>query len=81
MTIPAVRSTLENDFYVLLVNWETISTQTATFKIYNNPLVNWLWYGSFVFIVGTLVAIWPKRDEMALPAFERVVVAARAAGD
>jgi cytochrome c-type biogenesis protein CcmF len=81
MTIPAVRSTLENDFYVLLVNWETISTQTATFKIYNNPLVNWLWYGSFVFIVGTLVAIWPKRDEMALPAFERVAVAARAAGD
>ncbi len=62
MTIPGVRSTWEDDFYILLVDWQPISTAGATFKIYHNPLVNWLWLGGFVFIIGTLVAAWPDRD-------------------
>ncbi len=62
MTIPGVRSTWEDDFYILLVDWQPISSAGATFKIYHNPLVNWLWLGGFVFIVGTLVAGWPDRD-------------------
>ena len=62
MTIPGVRSTMEDDLYVLLVDWQPISTQGATFKIYHNPLVNWLWLGGFVFILGTLVAAWPDKD-------------------
>jgi cytochrome c-type biogenesis protein CcmF len=62
MTIPGVRSTMEDDFYVLLVDWQPISTAGATFKIYHNPLVNWLWLGGLVFIIGTLVAAWPDRD-------------------
>jgi cytochrome c-type biogenesis protein CcmF len=62
MTIPGVRSTWEDDFYLLLVDWQPISTQGATFKIYHNPLVNWLWLGGFVFIIGTLVAAWPNRE-------------------
>ncbi|HEX6303904.1 MAG TPA: heme lyase CcmF/NrfE family subunit [Anaerolineales bacterium] len=62
MTIPGVRSTWEEDFYVLLVDWQPISSQGATFKIYHNPLVNWLWLGGIIFILGTLVAAWPDRD-------------------
>ncbi|TAK13969.1 MAG: heme lyase CcmF/NrfE family subunit [Anaerolineae bacterium] len=62
MTIPGVRSSVEDDFYVLLVNWQPISTQTATFKIYLNPLVNWLWFGAAIFILGTFVAAWPERE-------------------
>ncbi|UCD99082.1 MAG: heme lyase CcmF/NrfE family subunit [Chloroflexota bacterium] len=62
MTIPGVRSSWEDDFYILLVDWQPISTAGATFKIYHNPLVNWLWLGGFVFILGTLVAAWPDRD-------------------
>ncbi len=62
MTIPGVRSTLEDDFYVLLVDWQPISAASATFRIYHNPLVNWLWIGGLVFILGTLVAAWPDRD-------------------
>lgn len=62
MTIPGVRSTMEDDFYVLLVDWQPISSQGATFKIYLNPLVNWLWLGGIVFIFGTLVAAWPDRE-------------------
>ena len=62
MTIPGVRSTFEDDFYVLLVDWQPISAAGATFKIYHNPLVNWLWLGAFVFILGTLIAAWPEKD-------------------
>lgn len=68
MTIPGVRSTLEDDLYVLLVDWQPISATSATFRIYHNPLVNWLWIGGLVFILGTLVAAWPDRD----PALVRV---------
>jgi cytochrome c-type biogenesis protein CcmF len=62
MTIPGVRSSWEDDFYVLLVDWQPVSTQGATFKIYHNPLVNWLWLGGFVFTLGTLIAAWPDKD-------------------
>ena len=73
MTIPGVRSTLEDDFYVLLVDWQPIAAQGATFKIYHNPLVNFVWMGGLVFILGTLVAAWPDRE----PADVRQPAAAR----
>jgi cytochrome c-type biogenesis protein CcmF len=62
MTLPGVRSTLADDLYVILVDWQPISAIGATFKVYHNPLVNWLWIGSLVFIFGTLVAAWPEKD-------------------
>ena len=64
MTIPGLYSTLEEDFYVLLVDWETVSAQSATFKIFVNPLLNWLWIGAFIFILGTFVAAWPSQEEV-----------------
>ncbi len=62
MTIPGVRRTPADDLYILLVDWQPITSQGATFKIYHNPLINWLWTGAFVFIFGTLVAAWPERE-------------------
>jgi cytochrome c-type biogenesis protein CcmF len=62
MTIPGVRSTMEDDLYVLLVDWLPVSSQGASFKVYHNPLVNWLWLGGLVFILGTFVAAWPDKD-------------------
>ena len=62
MTIPGVRSTVEDDFYILLVDWLPISSEGATFKVYHNPLVNWMWWGAWVFVIGTLVAAWPDKD-------------------
>jgi cytochrome c-type biogenesis protein CcmF len=48
---------------VLLVDWKPIGVQGATFKVYLNPLVNWLWLGGFVFIFGTLIAAWPDKHD------------------
>ena len=70
MTIPGNRSTMRDDLYVLLVDWQPISSTSATFKIYVNPLVNWLWLGSLLFLVGIAIAAWPDREP------ERVAVRA-----
>jgi cytochrome c-type biogenesis protein CcmF len=72
MTIPNARSTITEDFYVLLVAWEPLSPNEATFRIYLNPLINWLWAGAIIFIIGTLVAAWPDpREERILAAQAR----------
>jgi cytochrome c-type biogenesis protein CcmF len=62
MTIPGQRSTMRDDIYVLLVNWEPASATGATFKVYVNPLVNWLWLGSLLFLAGIIIAAWPEQD-------------------
>lgn len=62
MTIPGVRSTMEDDLYVILVDWQPILSTGATFKIYHNPLVNWLWLGTIIMIIGSCVAAWPEKD-------------------
>lgn len=62
MTIPGVRSTWEDDLYIILVDWEPVTAEEATFKIFNNPLINWLWIGGIVFILGAMVAVWPDRE-------------------
>ena len=60
-TIPGLRSTPVDDLYIILVDWLPISSQGATFKVYRNPMVFWLWTGTFVLIFGTLLAMWPKK--------------------
>ena len=62
MTIPAIRTTLADDLYIILVNWEDVSAQQTPFRVYHNPLVVWLWIGSFILVFGTLVAVWPERE-------------------
>lgn len=61
VTIPGVRSTLEDDLSVMLVGWEPVPTGGATFKVFLNPLVNFIWLGGLLFILGTLVVAWPDR--------------------
>jgi cytochrome c-type biogenesis protein CcmF len=73
-TAQFLRAIPEADFYVLLVGWEPIGTDGATFKIYYNPLVNWMWSGTLIFILGTLVAAWPDAAEEK----RRVAAASRA---
>jgi len=56
-TIPAVASTLGEDLYVILVGLEP--DQSAALKVYVNPLVNWVWIGGFVFVIGNTLLLWP----------------------
>jgi cytochrome c-type biogenesis protein CcmF len=48
-----------------LVSWEPITDGSATFKVFVNPLVSWVWLGGLVFILGTLIAAWPEREMLS----------------
>jgi len=72
MTIPGQHATLRDDLYILLVDWQPVSSQGATFKIYVNPLVNWLWIGSITFLLGLIFAAWPDRDPADEPVRRKV---------
>jgi cytochrome c-type biogenesis protein CcmF len=67
-TIPAVASNLTEDFYVILAGLEP--DQRAALKVYINPLVNWIWIGGFVFVIGNTLLLWPM-GARAKPARER----------
>jgi cytochrome c-type biogenesis protein CcmF len=62
VTIPGVRSTMEDDLYIILADWQPLSTAGATFKIYDNPLINWLWLGGVIFVIGMMWAAWPEKE-------------------
>ena len=57
MKIAGAHSTLENDFYVLLMSGDR---ERATFRIYINPLVNLVWWGGILLVIGTTIAAYPK---------------------
>jgi cytochrome c-type biogenesis protein CcmF len=56
-SIPAIYSTPQEDLYVILTAIETDGS--ATFKVYRNPLVNWIWVGGAIFVFGTVLVMWP----------------------
>jgi cytochrome c-type biogenesis protein CcmF len=59
VTIPAVRRTLAGDIYVILMDWQSGVTPTATIKIYHTPLIDWLWIGAVILMIGAVIAVWP----------------------
>jgi cytochrome c-type biogenesis protein CcmF len=61
MTEVAIRSTLLEDLYVILVGWD--EDDTASFKVLVNPLVIWIWIGGGVLVLGGLIAFWPDRQK------------------
>lgn len=56
-----VRSTLASDLYVILADFS--EDESATIKVYHNPMVKWLWTGGWVIALGTVVCAWPDRLE------------------
>lgn len=58
----AIRSTLREDLYVVLADWEE-STQTISLQVMLSPLIAWVWIGGSVLFVGTIIAIWPTRSK------------------
>ena len=61
MTIPDTKLGLGDELYIIIAGWEGTG-ETATFTTYINPLINWLWFGGFVMMLGTFVAAWPQPE-------------------
>lgn len=49
-------SSLKEDLYVVLSAWEQDGRATFIAKV--NPMVNWIWFGGIVIMMGTLFALW-----------------------
>ena len=62
MTIPGLRSTMDDDVYVILVDWERASPSGAALKLSVTPLVNWLCPGWLLFFFGLGSGAWPARE-------------------
>ena len=54
--------TMKQDIYSIF-NSVDLENGVAYLKIMINPLVNWVWFGGFIFVLGTLVALWPPKKE------------------
>ena len=39
--------------------------QSVALKVYINPLVNWIWIGGFIFILGNTLVLWPFAERRA----------------
>lgn len=57
-TVVAIHSTLANDLYVVFEG-RNPDTDKPIIKVFINPLVNWIWIGVAVVILGTLIALIP----------------------
>lgn len=54
----ALLSTWRDDLYVVLAGYDE-KNAAATFSLYVNPLVRWLWIGGWVMALGTVLAMIP----------------------
>jgi cytochrome c-type biogenesis protein CcmF len=68
----AIRSTPFEDLYVVLAGTEPDGT--ASFAIFVNPLVAWIWAGAALLVIGVVVANFaparvalPQRLRLPLP--------------
>jgi cytochrome c-type biogenesis protein CcmF len=60
-----IHSTLKRDIYSVFSSIDT-DNDIAFFQIMINPLVQFVWYGGYILVLGTLVALWPSRREKLL---------------
>jgi cytochrome c-type biogenesis protein CcmF len=57
----ALKRTMADDVYLVLANFDT-ATQEAHIAVHINPLVNWIWLGIGVLVIGTVIALLPERS-------------------
>ncbi len=48
------------DLYIVLAGWGEEGME-ATLEVHVNPLMNWLWIGGYILILGTLLVLWPAK--------------------
>ena len=71
MSEVGLRPGLIEDVYVVLAGWDN-GGETASFKVFVNPLMSWMWVGGLVMMLGVLISAWPRRQIVAAEAPRRV---------
>ena len=70
MTEVGIRSTAMEDLYLILSAVDDTraalsadsSAQGIDLQVLIKPLVGWIWFGTFMLVLGTVVALWPSVD-------------------
>lgn len=57
-----IYSTFKKDIYSIFSGTDK-SGKVAFLKIMINPLVNWVWMGGYILVFGTMIALWPRKDD------------------
>jgi cytochrome c-type biogenesis protein CcmF len=55
-----IQEGLDEDVYVILTGFST-ETGLANFRVYINPLINWVWIGFVLLAFGTFICLIPQR--------------------
>jgi cytochrome c-type biogenesis protein CcmF len=71
MTEVGLRPGPVEDVYVVLAGFDN-GGATASFKVYINPLMSWMWIGGLVVVAGVLVSAWPRKAPGTVEARVRV---------
>jgi cytochrome c-type biogenesis protein CcmF len=66
----AIISSLKEDLYIVLSAWE--DNGKATFVVKVNPMMDWLWIGSFMIVIGALFAVWNGKYQNITPRYTGV---------
>ena len=56
----SIRSSMAEDLYIVLAELDD-TLDVATFKVYINPLINWVWIGTGLLAFGTMILFLPDR--------------------
>jgi cytochrome c-type biogenesis protein CcmF len=56
----AIRRSLAEDLYIVMPGFE-LEDQSVTLQVVVNPLVDWIWAGFGILVVGTLLALLPEQ--------------------
>jgi cytochrome c-type biogenesis protein CcmF len=67
-----IHHTLREDVYVVFANVNE-ETGKAVMQVWINPLVQWVWLGGFVIVLGTLTTLLPNRREQAIARRKQLV--------
>ncbi|MHB8971070.1 MAG: heme lyase CcmF/NrfE family subunit [Pirellulaceae bacterium] len=66
----AIHSTWSRDLYTILLGAAGLRKADLTFVL--NPLVRWIWLGSWLFVVGAAARLWPASRSERSPQASRV---------
>jgi cytochrome c-type biogenesis protein CcmF len=67
-----IHHTLREDVYVVFANVNE-ETGKAVMQVWINPLVQWVWIGGFVIVLGTSITLLPNRRERAIARQKQMV--------
>jgi cytochrome c-type biogenesis protein CcmF len=68
MTEVGIRSTFFEDLYLILSAVDDPQAALAAesegidLQVLIKPLVGWIWFGTLMLVLGTVIALWPSAD-------------------